>query len=107
MTRIIRVGAAQSGPVQKDDNRNAIIRRLVELMRQAKAQKCDVVVFTEAVTHGTLVWQGEHQRRALLYKFSPGILAFSGGAHNIEYADFIEKMEPEHRAVMEAPHYRR
>ena len=47
MTRIIRVGAAQSGPVQKDDNRNAIIRRLVELMRQAKAQKCDVIVFTE------------------------------------------------------------
>lgn len=47
MTRVIRVGAAQSGPIQRDDNRNAIVRRLVELMRQAKAQSCDVVVFTE------------------------------------------------------------
>ena len=47
MTRVIRVGAAQSGPIQRDDNRKAIVRRLVELMRQAKAQSCDVVVFTE------------------------------------------------------------
>ena len=47
MTRVIRVGAAQSGPIQRGDDRKAIVRRLVELMRQAKAQSCDVVVFTE------------------------------------------------------------
>ena len=47
MTRIVRVGAAQSGPIQKDDGRQAVVARLKELMRQAKAENCDVVVFTE------------------------------------------------------------
>lgn len=32
----------------------------------------DVVIFTEALTHGTLPWQGPGQRRTLLYKYSPG-----------------------------------
>lgn len=29
------------------------------------------VIFTEALTHGTLQWQGERERRTLFYKFSP------------------------------------
>jgi len=32
----------------------------------------DVVIFTEALTHGTAPWQADHQRRTLLYKYSPG-----------------------------------
>ena len=47
MTRIVRVGAAQSGPVEKDEGRQAVVGRLLELMRRAKAERCDVVVFTE------------------------------------------------------------
>jgi len=47
MTRIIRVGAAQSGPIQKNDSRHVVVGRLIELMRQAKAESCDIVVFTE------------------------------------------------------------
>ncbi|MEE3258393.1 MAG: phytanoyl-CoA dioxygenase family protein [Candidatus Latescibacterota bacterium] len=30
-----------------------------------------VVIFTEALTHGTAPWRAEHQRRSLLYKYSP------------------------------------
>ncbi len=37
----------------------------------------DVVVFTEALTHGTLPWQGPDHRRTLLYKYSPGNSAYS------------------------------
>jgi hypothetical protein len=31
-----------------------------------------LVIFTEALTHGTLPWTAEHERRSLLYKYSPG-----------------------------------
>ena len=31
-----------------------------------------LVIFTEALTHGTAPWRGQHQRRSLLYKYSPG-----------------------------------
>jgi hypothetical protein len=66
----------------------------------------DAVIFTETLTHGTLPWTAKHQRRALLYKFSPGFQAYSGGAHQITYPDYIEDMTEDQRAVMEAPHYR-
>lgn len=29
------------------------------------------IVFTEALSHGTLLWQGTHERRTLFYKYSP------------------------------------
>jgi ectoine hydroxylase-related dioxygenase (phytanoyl-CoA dioxygenase family) len=29
-------------------------------------------IFTEALTHGTAPWVADHQRRSLLYKYSPG-----------------------------------
>jgi hypothetical protein len=32
----------------------------------------DVVFFSEALTHGTLPWRAAHQRRTLIYKYSPG-----------------------------------
>ena len=67
----------------------------------------DAVIFTETLTHGTLPWTGKHQRRALLYKFSPGFQAYSAGQHTISYPEYIEDMAPDERAVMEAPHIRR
>jgi len=71
------------------------------------AKAGDAVIFTEALTHGTLPWKAKHQRRALLYKFSPGYQAFSGGAHEKLFPDYILDMTEEQRAVMEPPHYRR
>ena len=71
-----------------------------------EAKAGDAVIFTETLTHGTLPWKAKHQRRALLYKFSPGFQAYSQGAHQVTYPDYIEDMTPEERAVMEAPHIR-
>ena len=67
----------------------------------------DAVIFTETLTHGTLPWTAQHQRRALLYKFSPGTLAYGSGPHEVAYQDYMEDMEEDERAVMEAPHIRR
>ena len=47
MPRIIKVGAAQSGPVQIAENRDSVVKRLLELMKQARSEDCDMVVFTE------------------------------------------------------------
>jgi predicted amidohydrolase len=47
MSRIVRVGAAQSGPIQKIESRQTVVDRMLELMRKAKAEGCDIVVFTE------------------------------------------------------------
>ena len=41
------VAAAQMGPIQKADSRQAVVARMLDLMEQAKAQRCDFVVYPE------------------------------------------------------------
>ena len=40
-------------------------------VRNPPLGKGDVLIFTEALMHGTREWGGGHERRALLYKYSP------------------------------------
>jgi len=47
MPRIVTVGAAQLGPVQREDRREAVVERLLALLRQGAAHGCDLVVFPE------------------------------------------------------------
>ncbi len=47
MSRVLRVAAAQSGPIQKADSRQVVVKRMIDLLDQAKAQTCDLVVYTE------------------------------------------------------------
>jgi N-carbamoyl-D-amino-acid hydrolase len=47
MTRIITVGAAQLGPVQRDHTRADVVERLLLLLRDAATRGCDLVAFPE------------------------------------------------------------
>ena len=47
MSRILRVGGAQMGPVQKTESRQVVVRRMVDLLEQAKANGCNLVVYPE------------------------------------------------------------
>ena len=47
MTRIITIGAAQLGPIQKDHTRQQVVARLIDLLRKAHTAGCDLVVFPE------------------------------------------------------------
>ena len=37
------------------------------------------ILFTEALTHGTAAWSGEHERRSLLYKYCVSQMAWTAG----------------------------
>ncbi len=47
MPRIVTVGAAQLGPIQRDDSRAAVVERLIALLRDGARHGCDLVVFPE------------------------------------------------------------
>ena len=49
----------------------ARFERLVDYVDQPPMEAGDVLIFTEALIHGTGRWNAEHERRALLYKYSP------------------------------------
>lgn len=45
--RILRIGAAQMGPVQKADSRQSVVGRMLDLLEQARERSCDLVVYPE------------------------------------------------------------
>jgi len=47
MSRIVTVGAAQLGPVQRAHTRREVVERLITLLRQGHDHGCDLVVFPE------------------------------------------------------------
>jgi len=62
MTRIVKIGAAQLGPIQRADSRASVVQRLLALLREAQAMACDLVVFPElALTTFFPRWYMEDQ----------------------------------------------
>ena len=47
MSRIVTVGAAQMGPIQRNDTRTNAVQRLIALLEQGAKSGCDLVVFPE------------------------------------------------------------
>jgi hypothetical protein len=67
----------------------------------------DVVIFTEALTHGTLPWQASHERRILAYKYSPG--SSSWGKDEVLPPELAPLLTARQRLLFEPPYvaYRR
>ena len=49
----------------------------------------DVVIFTEAMTHGTLPWTASHERRSILFKYSPGHASWGQGRYDDELRNLM------------------
>lgn len=54
-----------------------LLQRPTPIVRQVPAKAGDCILFTEALTHGTLPWTASHCRRTLFYKYSPGHLTWA------------------------------
>jgi len=58
--------------------------RAASYVVQPEVEAGDALFFTEALVHGTMTWQADHERRALLYKYSPGYSAWSQNYYDLE-----------------------
>lgn len=47
-------------------------KRIPHYVRQPEVEAGDVILFTEALVHGTMPWTAERDRLAVLYKYCPG-----------------------------------
>jgi predicted amidohydrolase len=63
--RMVKVAAAQLGPVQKAEPRQAVVARMLALLEQAAAQRCDLIVYPElALTTFFPRWYHEDRSEA-------------------------------------------
>ncbi|MCB0120691.1 MAG: phytanoyl-CoA dioxygenase family protein [Caldilineaceae bacterium] len=74
--------------------------RVPHYVTQPAVAAGDALIFTEALIHGTMPWAADHERRALLYKFSPGHSSWANTYYNP--ADYPTATEQQIR-IMAAP----
>lgn len=72
-----------------------------EHIRQVTCKAGDVVIFSEATTHGTLPWTANHPRRSLLTRYTAGNMSY------VKPYDVPEWANERQRAVMEPPYHTR
>jgi ectoine hydroxylase-related dioxygenase (phytanoyl-CoA dioxygenase family) len=78
-----------------------LYQKYQEHVRHVVCPTGSAVIFTEAVTHGTLPWRARHQRRSILTRYTAGNLAYVPAYPVPEWAD--DRL----RAVMEPPYHSR
>lgn len=65
----------------------------------------DVLLFTEAATHGTMAWTAKHTRRAVLYRFAPSTYAYGRSYYPTWPEGTEEGMTDAQKAVLQPPHH--
>ena len=75
-----------------------------EHVRHIPAKAGSAILFTEALTHGALPWNGEHERRLVILRYGPGIMAFSPPAAPETLAE-IAALSPLHAALLKPPSF--
>lgn len=63
MSRLMTVAAAQLGPIQKADDRASVVKRMIALMREARSQGADFIVYPE-LTFTTFFPRWHYEDRA-------------------------------------------
>jgi len=77
-----------------------------ECVARVAAKPGDGIIFSEAMTHGTLPWTSDARRETVFYKFAPHSLTWSADFYDPE--DFREYPDMDERklAILEAPNAR-
>ena len=75
-------------------------QRRAHYVRQPEVEAGDVIIFTEALVHGTMAWTASYERRALLYKYSPGHSAWSQNYYDLDEYPHATQQQ---RRIMAAP----
>jgi hypothetical protein len=69
-------------------------------VRQPAVEAGDMIIFTEALVHGTQPWAADHERRSLLYKYSPGHSTWASTYYD---ADTYPGITEQQRRIMAPP----
>ncbi len=75
-----------------------------EVVRNLACKAGDLVIFMEATIHGSLPWKADHERRSLLYRYSPKHCSNSRGLYETEMPEWFDELTEVQKAVLEPPY---
>lgn len=83
----------------------SMMERDSDLVVNPAAKAGDAIIFTEAICHGTLPWEAEHERRVLLLRYTPKFVGFGRGFVDYRFPEWTDELTEAQRAVFEPPYY--
>lgn len=88
------------------ENWRDLSKGIPNVVKRVPANAGDVILFTEALTHGTLPWEVEDTRKTLFYKYSPNGTAWSRDYYDPEDYRVYPDVDDRKLALLEAPNAR-
>lgn len=79
----------------------SLLEEDAEIVVNPGAKAGDVIIFTEALGHGAMPWRAAHERRVLLYRYSPKTVGFGAGFVKYQFPEWTDKLTEAQRAVLE------
>ena len=76
------------------------LERVPHYVRQPAVEAGDALIFTEALVHGTSPWTAEQERRAFLYKYSPGHSSWAKTYYDV---DAYEGLTEQQKCILLPP----
>lgn len=70
------------------------------IVKEVEIKAGSAIIFTEALSHGTMPWKASHQRRAILYKYTSGTLHMAQSYLPEGVEEVLDEFTPEQRAMM-------
>ena len=80
-----------------------LAERVPECITRVPARPGDAIVFTEALTHGTLPWTVDDTRKTIFYKFSPHATSWSGDYFDPDDFRGYPDMDDRKMTILEPP----
>jgi hypothetical protein len=71
------------------------------LVRNPSIAAGDALIFTEAVTHGSLPWSNEHARRVVFHRYAAKTNQYGPGLHTAVFPAWVDELTPAQRAALE------
>lgn len=82
----------------------ARLEKDIGVVHQVEAPAGSAIIFTEALMHGTMPWTATHERRSILYKYSPGPLTYAKRYVPEGVEDVLDEFTDRQRAILEPPY---
>lgn len=81
------------------------MERDTHVIRNPSVRAGDLLIFTEALTHGTLPWTADHERRAALYRYAPKWVQYGPGFHEATYPEWVQELTEAQQAALEPAYF--
>jgi ectoine hydroxylase-related dioxygenase (phytanoyl-CoA dioxygenase family) len=94
-------GSHKSNYSFPDEWRN--LEQLQPFMRAVTGPAGTAIIFTEALTHGTLPWRGAGERRTAFFKYSPNPISWASAYYKADEYDGLTEAQ---QALLEPPNAR-